>query len=81
VSKAVQNPYVTQELSPQTSALAPNEAGDAMRRERTILVAEDDADIRLMMSTLLGMKGFRVVEASDGQRRSTWRNGNGPMSC
>jgi CheY-like chemotaxis protein len=64
----VQNPYVTQELSPQQSALAPNEAGAAPRRERTILVAEDDADIRLMMSTLLGMKGYRVVEASDGQQ-------------
>jgi chemosensory pili system protein ChpA (sensor histidine kinase/response regulator) len=33
---------------------------------RTILVAEDDADIRLMMGTLLGMKGYRVVESADG---------------
>src|SRR2546423_9029181 len=33
----------------------------------TILVAEDDADIRLMMRMLLGMKGYRVVEARDGQ--------------
>ena len=32
-----------------------------------ILVAEDDADIRLMMRMLLGMKGYRVVEARDGQ--------------
>ena len=32
-----------------------------------ILVAEDDADIRLMMKMLLGMKGYRVVEARDGQ--------------
>jgi chemosensory pili system protein ChpA (sensor histidine kinase/response regulator) len=33
----------------------------------TILVAEDDADIRLMMKTLLLMHGYRVVEARDGQ--------------
>lgn len=63
----MQNPYVTQELSPQKSAAAPKEAGGAARRRSTILVAEDDADIRLMMSTLLGMKGYRVVEASNGQ--------------
>jgi CheY-like chemotaxis protein len=64
----VQNPYVTQELSPQQSAAAPKAEDYAPCRERTILVAEDDADIRLMMSTLLGMKGYRVVEASDGQQ-------------
>jgi CheY-like chemotaxis protein len=34
---------------------------------QTILVAEDDNDIRLMMRVLLGMKGYRVVEACDGQ--------------
>ena len=33
----------------------------------TILVAEDDNDIRLMMRMLLAMKGYRVVEARDGQ--------------
>jgi CheY-like chemotaxis protein len=33
----------------------------------TVLVAEDDDDIRLMMTTLLGMRGYRVVEACDGQ--------------
>ena len=37
------------------------------RGHRTILLAEDDPDIRLMMKTLLGMKGYRVVEAGDGQ--------------
>jgi CheY-like chemotaxis protein len=67
MSKAVQYPYVTQELSSQKGVVASKETGDATRRERTILVAEDDADIRLMMSTLLGMKGYRVVEAGDGQ--------------
>lgn len=33
----------------------------------TIMVAEDDMDSRLMMRTLLEMKGYRVVEAADGQ--------------
>ena len=32
-----------------------------------IMVVEDDVDSRLMMKTLLGMKGYRVVEAGDGQ--------------
>jgi chemosensory pili system protein ChpA (sensor histidine kinase/response regulator) len=62
----VQYPYVTQDLSAQESA-APEETGDETRCGRTILVAEDDGDIRLMMTTLLGMKGYRVVEARDGQ--------------
>jgi chemosensory pili system protein ChpA (sensor histidine kinase/response regulator) len=62
----VQYPYVTQDLSSQES-VAPEETGDETRRVRTILVAEDDGDIRLMMTTLLGMKGYRVLEARDGQ--------------
>ncbi|MBC7933366.1 MAG: response regulator [Rubrivivax sp.] len=37
------------------------------RRLPVVLVAEDNADVRLMMKTLLGMKGYRVVEAGDGQ--------------
>ena len=34
---------------------------------RTVLVAEDDEDVRLLMRTLLGRRGYRVVEARDGQ--------------
>jgi CheY-like chemotaxis protein len=33
----------------------------------TVLVAEDDEDVRLLMTTRLGMRGYRVVEARDGQ--------------
>jgi DNA-binding response OmpR family regulator len=33
----------------------------------TLLVAEDDEDIRLMMKTLLELRGYHVVEARDGQ--------------
>ena len=38
-----------------------------LRDETTVLVAEDDPDVRLMMKTLLVMRGYRVAEASDGQ--------------
>ena len=33
---------------------------------RVIVVVEDDDDSRAMMKTLLGMKGYAVVEARDG---------------
>jgi CheY-like chemotaxis protein len=39
----------------------------ASRGTTTVLVAEDDADIRLMLLTLLRMKGYRTAEARDGQ--------------
>lgn len=63
-----------------TSAIYPNHAPPRLvgvkggvavkpgtRLGSTILVAEDDADIRLMLRILLEMKGYRVVEAVDGQ--------------
>ena len=37
-----------------------------MREATTVLVAEDDEDIRLMMLTLLRMKGYTAAEARDG---------------
>ena len=39
----------------------------ALRGVTTVLVAEDDEDIRLMMVTLLRMKGYKTAEARDGQ--------------
>ena len=33
----------------------------------TVMIVEDDDDNRLMLKTLLEMKGYRVVEARDGQ--------------
>lgn len=62
-------PTVTQEAGPPSGDLTPRRAevnAPPRPARRTILLAEDDADIRLMMSTLLGMKGYRVVEACDG---------------
>ncbi len=34
--------------------------------QRTILIVEDDDDSRLMLKTLLEMKGYAVLEASNG---------------
>ena len=66
----MQFPRMEQDTSTPKGA-APAHVG-AQEKIRTdgplkILVAEDDADIRLMMRMLLGMKGYRVVEARDGQ--------------
>lgn len=36
-------------------------------RKWKVLLAEDNEDVRLMMRTLLEMKGYGVVEAGDGQ--------------
>jgi len=38
-----------------------------MKGAATVLLVEDYADTREMMSTMLQMKGCRVVEAADGQ--------------
>lgn len=37
-------------------------------RPPLVLIAEDDADTRLMLKTLLEMKGYRTAEAADGQQ-------------
>ena len=60
-------PYITQD-SPagHTPADSACEVG-ALREAATVLVAEDDEDIRLMMLTLLRMKGYKTAEARDGQ--------------
>ncbi len=40
---------------------------NASLRRPAILVVEDDDDNRLMMKVMLKMKGYRVVEARDGE--------------
>jgi two-component system, cell cycle response regulator DivK len=42
-------------------------AGSRAGGRPLVLVAEDDEGVRLMLSTLLGLRGYRVVEACDGQ--------------
>jgi len=57
---------MTQDSEPHFEA----RAADAESRAggaRTVLVAEDDEDVRLLLTTRLGARGYRVVEASDGQ--------------
>ena len=58
-------PYVNQD-SPNTSADSLRDEG-GLREATTVLVAEDDEDIRLMMLMLLRMKGYKTAEARDGQ--------------
>ena len=60
-------PYTTQDPAGPPSARPSDEAPELLRASATVLVAEDDADIRLLMKTLLVMRGYRVSEARDGQ--------------
>lgn len=74
VSPAVEphmhSPFMTQESEPHVEA---RDAGAELRtREsaggaRTVLVAEDDEDVLLLLTTRLVARGYRVVEARDGQ--------------
>jgi len=57
VESSVQSPFITQEPEPSVDG----------RGARTVLIAEDDADVRLLIRTRLDMRGYRVVEACDGQ--------------
>jgi CheY-like chemotaxis protein len=61
------SPYTTQESMPAPAGHASAYDGGALREATTVLVAEDDEDIRLMMLTLLRMKGYKTAEARDGQ--------------
>ncbi len=67
-------------LSSQTSIVANNTL--VAERTRTchglIMVAEDDNDNRLMLRTLLEMKGYRVVEARDGEEAISVAQGERP---
>jgi CheY-like chemotaxis protein len=57
---------MTQELNPSVDGRVREgelRAGGA----HTVLVAEDDEDVRLLMRTRLNVRGYRVVEARDGQ--------------
>jgi DNA-binding response OmpR family regulator len=58
-------PYTTQEPTP-AGACSAGEAGGP-RGAATVLVAEDDEDIRQMMVLLLRMRGYKAAEARDGQ--------------
>ena len=61
------SPYTTQDSTAEHVHSDSACGGCALREATTVLVAEDDADIRLMMLTLLRMKGYKAAEARDGQ--------------
>ena len=63
-------PYTTQKSTAAPAGHPGNDSthdGGAPRGATTVLVAEDDEDIRLMMVTLLRLKGYKTAEARDGQ--------------
>ena len=63
-------PYTTQDSTAAPAGQTPADSargGGALRGATTVLVAEDDEDIRLMMVTLLRLKGYKTAEARDGQ--------------
>ena len=62
--------------APITSAEKPFDISDLVSRVQrmlhgrvhaTVLVADDDADLRLVLRETLGRHGFRVIEAADGR--------------
>src|SRR5262245_34527022 len=51
-------------FGPSPTAIAAKRAKDA---ERVILVADDNDDTRMAFATVLKAKGYKVVEAADGE--------------
>jgi CheY-like chemotaxis protein len=63
-------PLISQDTPAPTGArpsVGASGAKGVAERAATVLVAEDDEDVRLMIKTLLEMRGYRVIEGRDGQ--------------
>lgn len=60
-------PYTTQDSPATPAEHTSDETEVGLRAATTVLVAEDDEDIRLIMLALLRMKGYKTAEARDGQ--------------
>ncbi|MPZ12384.1 MAG: response regulator, partial [Kiloniellaceae bacterium] len=58
--------YLPSAKALQTAVPAPAASGESQRGSETILVVEDDADVRQLAVTQLKSLGYRVLEASDG---------------
>ena len=58
-------------MYPEKSSLhtsaAPRPVPYSRHLNQTILVVEDDEDSRLVLKLILQMRGYRVIEAADGQ--------------
>ena len=66
----MQSPFTTQESEPPVEGhVREGESRDDARAggAHTVLVAEDDEDVRLLLRTRLNVRGYRVVEARDGE--------------
>ena len=69
-------PRISQDLMPPKSpppALSDGAAHGNPSGKWTVLVAEDDDDVRLMMRTLLEMKGYASSKRATANRRSRCR--------
>jgi PAS domain S-box-containing protein len=61
--------YLPRVVSGETLAAAPREsAQEHPRGGETILVVEDDPDVRAFVVMQLGLLGYRVIEAEDGRK-------------
>src|SRR5262245_19902588 len=49
------------------SWLADGQDGSLLQDEETVLVVDDNADTRLALTTLLGIRGYRTLEARNGR--------------
>ena len=47
-------------------------------REHVVLIADDDPDVRMLISTTLEREGYNVIEARDGQEAVTMINERTP---
>jgi CheY-like chemotaxis protein len=47
-------------------------------REHVVLIADDDPDVRMLISTTLEREGYNVIEACDGQEAVTMINERTP---
>ena len=47
-------------------------------REHVVLIADDDPDVRMLISTTLDREGYNVIEACDGEEAITLINERNP---
>ncbi len=69
-TKATKKPTTTKATKKVTKKVAgavkPTPSGDRTAGATTILIADDDASMRRLLSTVLGREGFQIREAIDG---------------
>ncbi len=71
-------PVVTFQLQTETNVVSANPNKPNDDRRRTILIVDDFDDTRLLLRTWLQKKGFRVVEAENGNRAIAATESNRP---